>query len=189
MTEIAKRDLILSIAASKVGIKENPPGSNQVIFNTLFYGREVRDGISLKGLPDKTAFWPWCGTSVSEIFQEAKLPLGKIGWLRGFAGCPYALNHLKDWGVEVSFEEAQPGDISFYDWQGDGNFDHVGIIKFKVLATKEIHAYEGNTAYPKSKDPKEAAKSNSNGGEYLLRDDRKYIAGRVKIVRPNVYNL
>lgn len=187
-TEAEKRALILSIAAAYVGVVESPANSNKVIFNTRFYGKEVRNGIGLDGKPNKNAAYPWCGTSVSEIFQEAQLPLGRIGWMRGFAGCPYALENLHKWGKEVTFAEAKPGDVVFYDWQGDGKWDHVGILKTKFDATKDLHVYEGNTARPKSKDPKEMHSANSNGGEFMLRDDRRYVVGRVRIVRPNIYN-
>ncbi|MBA2648072.1 MAG: CHAP domain-containing protein, partial [Legionella sp.] len=167
MNEQEKRLKVLEIAAYYVGTKESPPNSNNVLFNTRFYGHEVRDGIALNGKPDKNAAYPWCGTSVSEIFQEAKLPLGRIGWMRGFAGCPYALENMHKWGVEVKFEHAQPGDVVFYDWQCDGKWDHVGVLKSKYIVTKDIHVYEGNTARPKSKDPKVMHSSNSIGGEFM----------------------
>lgn len=168
-TEQEKRDLILKIAKSKVGIKENPPNSNNVIFNTLFYGREVHDGDKLG------ATYPWCGTSVSEVFQEALLPLGTIDYRRGYAGCPYALQHLDKWGKEVSFEDAQPGDIIFYDWNLDKKFDHTGILECKNVLAKAFKAYEGNTAVG----------NDSNGGEFMYRP-RTFFAG-VKFVRPNIY--
>lgn len=172
-----KRQIILAIAKSKVGIKESPAGSNNVIFNTLFYGREVRDG-------DKPgAAYPWCGTSLSEIFQEAKLPLGTIDYRRGFAGCIYAVKCLSDptlkhkkWGTIVSFEDAQPGDIIFYDWNQDKKWDHTGILHNKDLHAKTFFAYEGNTAIG----------NDSNGGEFMDRP-RKVFGGLI-FVRPNVYN-
>lgn len=185
MTEKQKRELILTICDKYVGVTESPANSNNVIFNTRFYGREVRDG-------DKPgAKYPWCGTSVSEIFQEANLPLGVIDYRRGFAGCPYAISALKDpkksWGEEVSFEDAQPGDIVFFDWDGNAVWDHVGILYSKSIPTCRLWVYEGNTSIPKSTDPKEMHKANSNGGAYMLRDDRKFIKNRVKFVRPNIY--
>lgn len=168
MNEQEKRSLILKIAQTKVGIKENPPNSNNVIFNTIFYGREVHDG-------DKPgAAYPWCATSISEIFQEAKLPLGKIGWNRGYAGCPYAIEHLSSWGKEVSYKDAQPGDVIFYSWKSNGIWNHTGILKSKGDAN--FIALEGNTAFG----------NDSNGGEYMERQ-RKIFAG-LKFVRPNVYN-
>ena len=35
---------IVDLAASFVGVKENPPDSNNVIFNTDYYGRHVYGG-------------------------------------------------------------------------------------------------------------------------------------------------
>lgn len=177
MTELEKRKKVIDIALSKVGIKENPPNSNNVIFNTLFYGREVRDG-------DKAgAIYPWCGTFCSEIFQEAGIPLGNIGYRRGFAGCPYALGLLKDkdvkkqWGKEISFAEAQSGDLCFFDWQQDKKFDHVGILKSKNILANTFQAIEGNTSIA----------NDSNGGEVMERT-RKYFGG-VRFIRPNIYGI
>lgn len=174
MNEQEKRNLILKIAQTKVGIKENPPNSNKVIFNTLFYGKEVQDGIGLDGKPNKNAAYPWCATSVSEIFQEAKLPLGKIGWNRGYAGCPYAIEHLSSWGKEVSYKDSLPGDIIFFSWKSNGVWNHTGILKSK--GDINFITLEGNTAVG----------NDSNGGEYMERQ-RNIFAG-LKFVRPNVYN-
>lgn len=170
MEEKEKRALVLKIAQSKVGIKENPPGSNNVIFNTLFYGRPVHDG-------DKPgASYAWCFTAVSEIFQEAKLPLPGIQYRRGFAGVPFAMQHLKQWATEVSFENAQPGDLIIYDWNQDNRPDHIGFLKTKDLKLKTIQALEGNTAIG----------NDSNGGEFM--DRPRKVFGGMRFVRPNVYN-
>lgn len=176
LSETEKRALILNIAQSKVGIKENPAGSNNVIFNTLFYGHSVKDGYNLKGEPDKNAAYPWCFTSVSEIFQEAKLPLPGLQYRRGFAGVPFALSVLDKWAKEVSFEDTQPGDLIFYDWNQDGKPDHVGFVKTKDLKLRTVQALEGNTGIG----------NDSNGGEFM--DRPRKVFGGMKFYRPNVYN-
>lgn len=192
MTEQQKRDAVIVICAKYVELfakgihAENPAGSNNVIFNTRFYGTPVRNGFNLKGEPDKTKTWAWCGTSVSEIYQEAKLPLGVIDYRRGFAGCPFAVRNIDKWGVEVSFMDAKPGDVVFIDFDGNGSWDHTGILKEKDISTFMMKIYEGNTSYTASKDPIEIKRANANGGNYLLRPDRKYIQSKYKFVRPNV---
>jgi hypothetical protein len=152
---------VLEIAKAQVGIKESPAGSNKVKYNTWFYGKEVSG-----------AEYPWCGTSVSWIFDQAEINLGKVGFLRGFAGCPYAVANVKKWGRIVTVP--LPGDVTFYDWNGDGRFDHTGIFD-KDLGGGKFAAYEGNTAIG----------NDSNGGEFMYRDDRKY--KNAIFVRPNVY--
>lgn len=182
MNVAQKRALVLSIAAKKVGIKESPSGSNNVIFNTLFYGREVRDGFGLDGKENRSAKYPWCATSMSEIFNEAKLPLGVIDYKRGFAGCPYAIRCLSDpalahkkWGEIVTFEQAEPGDLIFFDWNVDGKWDHVGMLKSKNPPMNSFETYEGNTSY----------KDQSNGGEFMNR--KRLIFPGLIFVKPNVF--
>lgn len=155
---------IIEIALSQIGVKEQPAGSNKVIFNTWFYGKEVFDG-------DKPgAKYPWCGAFVSWCFDQAGFNLGTIDYKRGFAGCPYAVRNLKKWGRMVTVP--QPGDVVFFDWQGDGIFDHTGIF-VKDLGSGLFQAVEGNTAIG----------NDSNGGEVMLRE-RKY--KNAVFVRPHV---
>lgn len=183
MTEAQNRANIIALCKKYVGTKENPAGSNNVIFNTRFYGREVRDGFDLKGRSNKDCKYPWCGTSVSEIYQENNTPLGTIDYLRGFASCPNAIRFLKEgrrkWGKIIELSQALPADIVFVDFNKDGNFDHTGIIeKLELLNGKIwVHTYEGNT----SRDEKG---SQSNGGEFCgkTRDPQRT---NLLIVRPN----
>lgn len=48
---------LLAIAAGEVGITEYPPNSNNVKYNTWFYGRQVSG-----------ASYPWCAAFISYIF-------------------------------------------------------------------------------------------------------------------------
>jgi len=159
------RRKILEVAKQQVGIFENPPGSNNVKFNTWFYGREVFDG-------DKQgSTYPWCATAVSWIMAQAGAPLGNIGYTRGYANCPYAVSHLPTWGRQVT--DPLPGDIAIFDWEGDGKFDHTGIFA-GAINTELFCCYEGNTSF----------KNNSNGGEFMLRADRRY--RRAIFIRPHI---
>lgn len=166
MTEKEKRALIIKISEASIGIKESPPNSNNVIFNTRFYGKEVSGSA-----------YPWCATFVSEVFQEAKLFLGIIGYSRGFAGTQYALANIGKWGKIVPKEEAQPGDIVFFDWNVDKKPDHVGIVKEINLTANKINfvTIEGNTSLG----------NNSDGGEVMKRQ-RQF--SHSTFVKPNVYN-
>jgi hypothetical protein len=132
---------IIEAALSKVGYKEYPKGSNLTEFGTWF------------GLNGQA----WCGIFVSWCYYTAGVPLGTIDYRRGFAGCTFALNHFRKHGEEVTFEQAQPGDIIIFDFNGDGRPDHTGILKSKT--GHDFESLEGNTAVG----------NNSNGGEVMLR--------------------
>lgn len=148
------RDKVIEVAKSQLGIKEMPAGSNNVIYNTWFYGKEVKDGVPAG------AAYPWCGAFVSWVFDKAGINLGTIDYKRGFAGTNYAVRNLKKWGRLVTIPEK--GDVVFFDWQGDGKFDHTGIF-VKDNGGGLFQAIEGNTAFG----------NDSNGGEVMTRE-RKY---------------
>lgn len=164
---------ILEVASAEVGTKEVPANSNNVKYNTWFYNREVHDGINLKGEVDPNAKYPWCGTFVSWVFATAGFPLGNIGYTKGFAGCPYAVANIAKWGKIVTVPT--PGCIVFHDWNGDGKFDHTSIFE-KDLGNGLFRSIEGNTAFG----------NDSNGGEVMVRSDRKYKTAI--FVLPNILN-
>lgn len=146
---------ILEIAAAEIGTKEEPAGSNQTQYGEWF---------GLNGVS-------WCGIFVSWCFDHAGFPLGNIGYKKGFAGCQTAVANIVKWGRLVTIPKE--GDIVFYDWQGDGKFDHTGIF-VKDLGKELFEAIEGNTAFG----------NDSNGGMVMRRADRKY--KHVIFVRPFV---
>lgn len=140
---------VLTIAANEVGVKENPPGSNLVKYNTWFYSKEVSG-----------AKFPWCGTFVSWCYAAAGFPIKGGGYSRGFAGCQYAVANVKKWGRIIT--EPKSGDVVFFDWEGDGKFDHTGLFAAN-LPNGNFQTIEGNTAIG----------NDSNGGCVMVRE-RKY---------------
>jgi hypothetical protein len=153
------RERIIEIALSQIGTKESPLNSNTVKYNTWFYNKEVSG-----------KDYPWCGAFVSWCFDQAGVSLGKVDFLRGFAGCPYAVKNIHKWGRIVT--KPLPADVVFYDWTGDGKYDHTGIFN-KDSKGGFFQAIEGNTAFG----------NDSNGGEVMLRE-RSY--KNAIFVRPNV---
>lgn len=143
--ETSIRDLIIKTASAEIGVSESPNNSNLNKYGEWF---------GLNG----TA---WCGQFVSWVYNKAGVPLGVIDYRKGFAGCQYATRNLKKWGRLVTIPQA--GDVVFYDWQGDGKFDHTGIF-VKDLGKGLFEAIEGNTAFG----------NDSNGGQVMRRADRKY---------------
>ena len=57
---------VLNVARRELGTKESPPNSNNVKYNTWYYGREVSGKA-----------YPWCMVFVQWVFAQAgvKLPL------------------------------------------------------------------------------------------------------------------
>lgn len=153
------RNKIIELALKEVGVCEAPPNSNSVKYNDWFYNKPVSG-----------ANYPWCGVFVSWVFYMAGISLPRLDYLRGFAGCQYAVKNVNKWGKIVTVP--LPGDVVFFDWNGDGNFDHTGIF-VKDLGKGLFQSIEGNTSFT----------NNSNGGEVMLRSDRRYKF--VVFVRPN----
>lgn len=144
---------ILEIAQQEIGTKESPAGSNNTKYGVWF---------GLNGVA-------WCGIFVSFCYAQAGFALGTIDYLKGYAGIPFALAHLSKWGKQVTIP--QPGDIVFFDWQGDGIFDHTGLF-VKDNGKGLFQTIEGNTGFG----------NDSNGGEVMSRE-RKY--KNAIFVRPN----
>ena len=142
---------ILEIARSQLGIKENPPNSNQVKFNTAYYGQEVSGSA-----------YPWCCAFVWWVFREA----GASGLFYGgkkTASCSTLLGFHKAQAVRENY---LPGDIIFFNFDGKKNTQHVGICE--GWDGRYITTIDGNTA----------PTNEANGGAVMRRRrPKKYIVG------------
>lgn len=150
-------DFIIKIAKAQLGVSEMPENSNRTAFGEWF---------GLNGVP-------WCGIFVSWCFARAGFPLGNIGFKLGFAGCQSAVAHFKSTGEVTKTPVA--GDIVFFDWNGDGRYDHTGIF----LEHEDVYRFwtiEGNTSIG----------NNSNGGKVMKRL-RSY--KNVLFVHPKILNV
>ena len=153
---MATANQLLTIARKQLGICENPPGSNNVRYNTWYYGREVMGSA-----------YPWCMVFVQWVFAQAgvKLPVRT-------ASCGALMNAAKAAGCWVT-AGFKPGDVVIYDFPGGAATDHCGIVETE-LPDYGVQAVEGNTSQ---------AGSQSNGG-MVCRKNRpgKYIVGAVRPV-------
>jgi hypothetical protein len=132
---------VVDIARKQIGVSEQPPDSNQTKYNAWF------------GLPSQ----PWCGMFVSWCYYAAGIELPKIGFSKpGFAGCQTAVAYWKKAGKLTNIPK--PGDIVFYDFNGDGRYDHTGIF-VRHLNDLQFEAIEGNTSI----------QNQANGGSVMLR--------------------
>lgn len=120
---------VIAAARNMLGLTEVPDGSNHVPYVTTWYGF---DG-------------PWCAMSVSRAFFDAGF-VDAINFTtrKGFAYCPSGIAGFRardQW--HSGTVGIRPGDVLFFDWEGDGVADHVGIVEY--VDASGIHTLEGNS--------------------------------------------
>lgn len=135
---------IVRIAEKEIGQGEKPLNSNKTKYGKWF----GFDGVA------------WCAMFVSWCYAQAGFPLPKIGFSKGYAGCQTAVAYFKK--NKMIVESPKCGDIVFFDWNGDGRYDHTGIF-VKWLDDKTFETIEGNTAVG----------NDSNGGMVMRRKRNK----------------
>jgi cell wall-associated NlpC family hydrolase len=132
----------LKVAREYVGVKENPAGSNRVVFSEWY-------GIT----------GPWCAMFVTYCMVKAGSKTFERA--RRYAYCPYILSDAKqNRGMSVvSADDAESGDVVLYSWKQNGVADHVGIVVTPPRGGVSFVALEGNTAIG----------ADSDGGEVMVR--------------------
>ena len=128
---MATAQQLLDIARAELGTKESPAGSNNVMYNTAYYGREVYDGLW------DTEF-PWCVVFLWWCFRQAGAAELFYGGSKT-ASCRQLLSYHKRQAVT----DYQPGDIIFYNFHGKATAEHVGICE--SAGGSSIVTIEGNT--------------------------------------------
>lgn len=145
------RDVAL-LAATQVGISENPPSSNNVRYNTWYYGREVSGGS-----------YPWCMVFVQWVFAQVGVALPQRT-----ASCGSLMRAAQKSGEWVT-ADYRPGDVVIYDFPGGAATDHCGIVETAEAET--LTAIEGNTAEG----------NDANGGMVMRRSrSLRLVAGAVR---------
>lgn len=116
---------------AQLGVVETPKGSNNVKYNTQFYGRAVSG-----------SQYPWCCAYIWCSFQDTKLASLFCGGAKT-AYCPYVVQYAKahkQW-VTSGYRE---GDLILFDWDGDGTADHIGYCT--GMSGNIVLTIEGNAA-------------------------------------------
>lgn len=114
---------------------------------------------------------PYCAMFASWVLDRAGV---SCAGLPG-AYCPDMLEAARKAGATVPLADAEPGDLIYYDWNGDGESDHVGIVA-KNYGGANFETIEGNTSGG-------ATGSQTNGGMVARRSRAAtYVCG---IVRPD----
>lgn len=114
---------------------------------------------------------PYCAMFVSYCLnwagvEAAGLPGSYVPWI---------LSANSDAGRLVANEDAQPGDLVMFDWQGDGVADHIGIVEENHADEGWMQTIEGNTSSG-------SGGSQSNGGG-VYRRARNY-SSIIGVARP-----
>ena len=140
---------ILAVARKEMGVKESPANSNNVKYNTAYYGQEVWDGKA-------GGKYPWCMVFQWWLFLEAGAPELFYGGKKT-ASCGALMDYAKSHGQWVT-GGYQPGDIVIMDFPGNkAKTDHCGIVV--TALTDGVRTIEGNTG----------VSNDSNGGEVMER--------------------
>lgn len=141
---------ILALAQSQVGTTEYPPNSNNVIYNTAYYGHDV-SGSS----------YPWCAVFVWWVFAQFTPCL-----VKKTASCMDMAQWFKDNGKWGSTPHV--GDVVFFKFNTNSRWtNHVGIVKEVLDGGAKLITIEGNTS----------VSSDDNGGAVMERTRTSNIVG------------
>ena len=127
---------ILAVARKEIGVKESPANSNNVKYNTAYYGQEVWDGRA-------GGKFPWCMVFQWWLFREAGAPeLFYDG--KKTASCGTLMDYARANGRLVT-SGYLPGDLLFLRFsQKRTRPEHVGLLK-EVRTNGTYITIEGNT--------------------------------------------
>ena len=124
---------VIALAKSQVGVFENPPNSNNVIYNTEYYGHPVNG-----------SWYPWCVTFLWWLFKESGETMAFFNGGKT-ASCTTLMDLYKAEGSWY-FANYIPGDIAIMSFNKSKTPQHCGLI---IDYADESHsAYitiEGNT--------------------------------------------
>ena len=141
---------IIDYEMSQVGVTEYPPNSNNVVYNTDFYGHEVSG-----------SDYPWCCVFQWDSFNQFKPCL-----VKKTASCQDLAQWFKDNGKWGS--TAKVGAVVFFKFNTNSRWtNHVGLVIEVLDGGTKIKTIEGNTS----------VNSDDNGGAVMVRTRTSNIVG------------
>lgn len=147
---------LLELARAELGTREFPPGSNNVKYNTSYYGREVSGNN-----------FAWCAVFIWWLFEQAGLSELYFGGKKT-AYVPALLTWARQEGLLV--DTPRPGDLVCFDFNHNAAADHIGLCE--SWDGTYITTIDGNTGVG----------NEANGGAVMRRRrQKKYI---VAVIRP-----
>ena len=128
-------DDLLNIARSQLGYEESK-------LNFIIDDEGNRQGYTRYGAWYRASYSEWCAMYVSFCLNYAEIPETVVP---REANCEKWIRALSSEGLYVSAAHyaPQPGDLIFFDWEQDGNVDHVGLVEAAGEGT--ITTVEGNS--------------------------------------------
>ncbi|WP_251447010.1 CHAP domain-containing protein [Vermiculatibacterium agrestimuris] len=150
---------LIQAAEKYLGIKEAPPDSNNVVFNTRYYGKAVSG-----------AAYPWCCAFQWCLFQDVGASELFYGGQKT-ASCTTLYNWYKRWGQTVAKESIQPGDLVFFVFDGNkkGVMNHIGLCV--AVEPGYVTTIDGNTG----------TTNEANGGAVMRRRRAlRYVGGAAR---------
>ena len=127
---MTQAEIICDWARNQIGICETPPGSNDVVYNTLYYGHAVSG--------DR---YPWCMAFVWCAFSLNDMSSLFYGGKKT-ASCTTLMRWAKSVG-QFYGEGFRAGDIIFYNFDDDDMSEHTGII-VETHGDTDLRVVEGN---------------------------------------------
>ena len=138
---------VINKAINEIGVTEYPPNSNNVKYNTAYYGHPVSG-----------AAYPWCCTFVWWVLKECGVEVLKT------ASCMMMADYFKKQGRWSNIP--QTGDLVFFKFATNSRWtNHVGIVV--DVEGNKITTVEGNTSI----------NSDDNGGAVMKRTRTSNIVG------------
>lgn len=153
---------VLDVASSQIGYSrwDDPEQGTK-------YGRWFADLIGAPYYAENGV--PYCAMFVSWVFAHAGVSCAGLP----SAYCPAMLDDAEREGRTVAIASAKAGDVVYFEWNGDGETDHVGIVTDNDGSC--LSTIEGNTSAGSSG-------SQANGGVVAAR--QRSFANVCGIVRP-----
>lgn len=157
-TPLSIRIKAFNKAVTQIGIKENPPDSNRVLYSE-WYG----------------IIGAWCAMFVT----WCHIQVGGKRFSRGhyYAYVPFIIDDARAGrnGLHLVTEPVK-GDLVCFDWDNDHIADHVGIFETWLnKANGTFSTVEGNTS----------STNNSNGGQVMRRErNRSDVQAFVRVIEP-----
>lgn len=151
---------VMQTAQNQIGITENPPGSNNVVFNTDFYGQEVSGDA-----------YSWCCVFVWWLFNKSGNGAAFYDGEK-VSRCGLVYNWAQNNGLFINSSEAKYGDIVLF-----GDNEHIEVV-VSNNGDGTFTTIGGNTSG-------DGAGSQSNGGCVALKT--RYTTGGFPItsfIRP-----
>lgn len=152
-------DRVIELARSQIGVTEYPPNSNNVIYNTWYYGHPVNGSA-----------YPWCCTFIEWLFKS------EPNLIKRTASCSDLLKWCRANALIV--DKPQVGDLVFFNFNNPNVLaQHIGIVD-KPKGAKDVYSIEGNTSEKGSQDNGGAVLRKHRTGKCIVAYARpKYVQG------------